>query len=317
MFRLRRWCAGPRRKLIEIVAGMLLIFLSAFLARPLVAQRGGDVHQDPTGDWVQTGTEDRMEHGGGPEIGDYLGVPINEAARYAADAWNADIVSTPENVCKGHSADHSWREGLPAGRIWAEVDQNQKVVAYHTFLQLMGPEETFYMDGRPHPPWYAPYTWQGFSTGKWEGDILAVTTDHMKNNLLKWTGIPRSEKAVLNRHFMRHEDYLTMVQVIYDPAYLTEPWILSLDYVNRPGINLTAYRCEEWDSGDVPQGFVPSRMPGTNEFLNEFPARHGIPPKATRGGAETMYPEYIVKMKTMKKLPRIPNPFTNFNGSVN
>ena len=259
-----------------------------------------------------------MEHGSGPELGDYLGVPINDAARFSADAWDADIVSMPENTCRGHSADHSWREGLPTVRIWKEVDkETQRVVAYHTFLQLMGPEETIYMDGRPHPPAYSLYTWQGFSTGKWEGDVLAVTTDHLKNNLLKWTGIPRSEKAVLSRHFMRHGDYMTMSQVIYDPAYLTEPWILSLDYVHKPGEDITAYRCEEWDSADRPQGAVPSRMPGTNEFLNEFPARHGIPPEATRGGAETMYPEYIAKMKGMKKLPPINNPFTNRNGSVN
>jgi len=258
-----------------------------------------------------------MEHGNGPELGDYLGVPINDAAQYSADTWDANIVGLPENMCKGHSADHSWREGLqPMLRIWKEVDpQSQRVIAYHTFLQLMGPEETFYVDGRPHPPDYGLFTWQGFSTGRWEGDILAVTTDHLKNNLLKWTGIPRSEKAILSRHFMRHGDYLTMSQVIYDPAYLTEPWILSLDYVARPGTNLTAYPCEAVTEVDRPEGSVPSRMPGTNQFLNEFPARHGIPPEAARGGAQTMYPEYIAKMKTMKKLPSISNPFKNRNGS--
>jgi len=36
------------------------------------------------------------------------------------------------------------------------------------------------MDGRPHPPEYAAHTWQGFSTGKWDGDVLTVTTTHLK-----------------------------------------------------------------------------------------------------------------------------------------
>ena len=176
----------------------------------------------------------------------------------------------------------------------------------------MGPEETFYMDGRPHPPDYAPYSWQGFSTGKWEGDILAITTDHMKNNLLRWDGIPRSEKSVLSRHFMRHGNYLTMAVVIYDPAYLTEPWIGTLDYAYTPGKNVTAYPCEAVTEVDRAEGSVPSRMPGGNQFLDEFPARHGIPPEATRGGAATMYPEYIAKMKTMKKLPRLDNKNVSF-----
>ena len=41
-----------------------------------------------------------------------------------------------------------------------------------------------------------------------------------------------------------------------------------------------------------------------NPFIDEFAARYGIPPEATRGGAETMYPEYMIKLKTMKLLPR-------------
>ena len=41
-------------------------------------------------------------------------------------------------------------------------------------------------------------------------------------------------------------------------------------------------------------------LPGTNPFLTEFAERHGIPVEATRGGAATMYPEYIAKLKTMK-----------------
>lgn len=170
------------------------------------------------------------------------------------------------------------------------------------------------MDGRPHPPDYAPYTWQGFSTGKWERNILAVTTDHLKNNLLRWNGIPRSDKAVLSRHFLVHGNYLTLAYVIYDSAYLTEPFIGTLDFVYTPGLYITAYPCEPVTEVDRSEDAVPSCMPGTNEFLDEFPARHGIPPEATRGGGETMYPEYIAKMKVMKKLPRSDKKNTNLYG---
>jgi len=33
-----------------------------------------------------------------------------------------------------------------------------------------------WMDGRTHPPEYAVHIWQGFSTGKWEGNILTIFT---------------------------------------------------------------------------------------------------------------------------------------------
>jgi hypothetical protein len=36
-----------------------------------------------------------------------------------------------------------------------------------------------------------------------------------------------------------------------------------------------------------------------NPSLDEFSTKFGIPFEATRGGAETMYPEFMEKMKTM------------------
>jgi hypothetical protein len=58
------------------------------------------------------------------------------------------------------------------------------------------------------------------------------------------------------------------------------------------------------DEVDRAPGVVPHHLPGANTFLNEFPANYGIPVPATRGGADTMYPEYMLKMKTMPVLPR-------------
>ena len=53
-----------------------------------------------------------------------------------------------------------------------------------------------------------------------------------------------------------------------------------------------------------PAGKVPSFLPGKNDVLSEFATEYGIPLEAALGGAETLYPEYIKKMKTMKVAPR-------------
>jgi len=37
-------------------------------------------------------------------------------------------------------------------------------------------------------------------------------------------------------------------------------------------------------------------LPGTNTFLKEYQAKHGIPEEAAMGGPETMYPEYRSKL---------------------
>jgi hypothetical protein len=40
-------------------------------------------------------------------------------------------------------------------------------------------------------------------------------------------------------------------------------------------------------------------LPGQNPFINEHAASNHLPLEATLGGAETMYPEFAVKLKTL------------------
>ncbi len=276
----------------------LSLLAAMLLGGPALAQT------DPSGEWENRFHEDEPERVPGPEIGDYLGLPINDAARLRGDTWVATLLELPENQCRPHPSDYAWR-GPALLRIWKEVDpQTQKLVAYHTHISWQSPEQIIYMDGRPHPPPYAPHTWQGFSTGKWQGDILTITTDHLKEGWIRRNGIPRSANAVVTTYLLRHEDYLTVAVLISDPAYLTEPFIRTTDFVSAPQQQLAPYPCEVVDEIDRPLGMVPNHLPGMNPFLDEFPAEYGIPPEAARGGAETMYPEYQVKLKSMKTLPR-------------
>ena len=45
---------------------------------------------------------------------------------------------------------------------------------------------------------------------------------------------------------------------------------------------------------------VPHYLPGQNPFLHEFADYYGLPFEATRGGKETLYPEYQEKLKNYK-----------------
>ncbi|HEV2700367.1 MAG TPA: hypothetical protein VGV09_01965 [Steroidobacteraceae bacterium] len=265
---------------------------------------GARAQMDPSGEWGPRFDEDRFERIPGPELGDYLGLPINDAARLRGDSWDAALIELPENQCREHGADYGWR-GPSNLSIWKEVDRaTQKVIAYHTHLSAYGAEQTIWMDGRPHPPDYARHTWQGFSTGAWDGDTLVITTTHLKENWIRRNGIPRSDLATARAHLLRHGNYLTVAVLVYDPVYLTEPFIRTTDFAYAPQQQMAPWPCEPVDEVDRPPGVVPHHLPGTNTFLNEFPANYGIPPQATRGGAETMYPEYMLKMKTMAVLPR-------------
>jgi hypothetical protein len=262
---------------------------------------------DPSGEWSPRFHEDQPERVPGPEIGDYLGLPINAAARLKADTWDASLLELPEHQCKPHPSDYGWRG--PGMRIWKEVDrQTQDLIAYHTHISWQAPERAIWMDGRPHPPEYAAHTWQGFSTGKWDGDTLTVLTDHLKMGWIRRNGVARGPNSTVNEHLIRHGDYLTVVVIVNDPAYLTEPFIRTSDFVADGRQQIAPYPCDIAEEVIRPKGEVPSHLPGTNTFLTEFGQRYQIPYAATRGGAETMYPEYRKKLKAMEAADAEPKP---------
>ncbi len=154
------------------------------------------------------------------------------------------------------------------------------------------------MDGRPHPPEEAPHTFMGFSTGKWEGNILTVYTTHIKQGWVRRNGLPQSDRATLTEHFIRHGDNLTHVTILTDPIYLTEPLVKTQDFQiqTQEGQNWL-YPCDPVVEVDRPADAVPNYLPGENPFVREYADKHHLPPASVLGGAETMYPEYQKKMK--------------------
>lgn len=274
-----------------------LLLLAAILA---AVSGNAFAQMDPTGEWAPQFDEDFLERIPGPDIGDYLGLPINNQARLRGDSWDASLLTLPENQCRPHPSDYAWR-GPANLRIWKEIDRDtQKLIAYHTHISWQAPERTIWMDGRPHPGADAPHTWQGFSTGKWDGDVLTITTTHLKEGWIRRNGIPRSENATVTEHLFRHGDRLTVMVIINDPDYLTEPFVRTTDFLYDARQSIAPYPCEAVVEVPRPRGTVPNHLPGDNKFLTEFAMRSHVPFAATRGGAETQYPEYI---KTMKALP--------------
>jgi hypothetical protein len=268
------------------------LFVLALVGAPASAQ------VDFSGEWAPRFWEDQPERVPGPELGDYLGLPISEAARLRAAAWDASIQTLPEWQCRPHSADYIWR-GPSNLRISKEVDPvSREVTAFHAEW-LRSVDRPVYMDGRAHPPDNALHTWAGFSTGKWEGNTLVITTTHLKEGYLRRNGLPRSDRATLSERWFRNGDFLTVMTIIYDPIYLTEPLVRTTDYELNVAQNIPPYPCGVVQEIDRAKGQVPHFLPGANPYLAEFAIRHKIPLEATRGGAETMYPEFRAKLRGM------------------
>ena len=120
-------------------------------------------------------------------------------------------------------------------RAWEERDpQTQRLIAIHWYNQTFEGHRMIWMDGRPHPPAYAPHTWMGFSTGRFVGNALEVQTTHLKQGWLRRNGLPESDQATLVEFFVRHGDRLTHTSVITDPVYLAEPEMRTTDFSRQP-----------------------------------------------------------------------------------
>jgi len=275
---------------------LLLIAILACAPLPAAAQ------VDFSGQWAPVYHEDNPERIPGPELGDYTGLPLNDAARLQADSWDADRISVVSSYqCRPHSSDYGMR-GLGNLRVWTELDANQQLLAFHTYMPAWGSERTIWMDGRAHPPDYAEYTFQGFSTGVWEGNMLTITTTHLKTNYYRRNGVPSSDRRTVTEHWTRHSDFLTVVTVVDDPVFFTEPLVRSQNWFNDPGQSLPAFNCE-YAPEVLGAQKVPNHLPGSNPYLTEFADWYGLSLDASRGGAETMYPEYRQKMAAPHSKP--------------
>ena len=86
-----------------------------------------------------------------------------------------------------------------------------------------------FTDGRPLPQDPQP-SWNGYSTGKWEGDTLVVQTNGLRDGMwLDRNGSPMTDAAKLTERF-RRVNYGTMeIEVtVDDPKAYTKPWTVKV-----------------------------------------------------------------------------------------
>lgn len=276
-------------------AGMTVMILAVLLlsasasAQPARPQTPPDI----SGEWrLENHEEDTTLQ---PPLGNYLGIPFNDAGRQRADTTAESIWGTPEYQCRPHSAPHQWR-GLGGARILKEQDPlTREVRTYHVqFMRSL--DRPIYMDGRPHPPAFAPHSWTGFSTGEWVGKTLKVTTTHLKDGYLKRGGPQTSDLFTMTEFITRHGDILTIVSVVDDPIYMDEPYVQSTTYAIDPTASVALETCNASsfaENGGTDRHWVPHFLPGQNTALTEWLQQaRWVPADAARGGVKTLYPEY-------------------------
>jgi hypothetical protein len=279
------------------MGALILAAASLPLSKPAFAQF------DLSGQWSDRYHEDWPERIPGPDTMDLTGLPLSDAGRAKADSWNVSVQTLPERQCIPHPAPYGL-QGPANLHIWSETNPSSgRPLAWYIYGTFGRATLTIWMDGRPHPSPNALHTYEGFTTGEWEGDTLTTYTTHIKMGYLRRNGVPTSDRTTVISHFVRHDDILTVTTIVEDPVYLTEPFIRSHSWVLDPSQQVLPTPCEPVVEVARPKGAVPHFLPGENPFIGEVTKLYGIPLVAVRGGPETMYPEFRKKIKDQYVAP--------------
>ena len=109
---------------------------------------------------------------------------------------------------------------------------------------------TIYLDSSATPD--PEFSATGFSTGRWVGDTLVVTTTHIDWPYWSEWGLPQSEQATVVETYAVSEggNRLDFSVTVMDPVIYTRPFTLSRSKVWTPGLEITPYECVvDWEEG--------------------------------------------------------------------
>jgi hypothetical protein len=146
---------------------------------------------------------------------------------------------------------------LPMGAVRSHTwNGPRKAVQTPGLVILMSEFETSYRqiftDGRPLPADPNP-SWNGYSSGKWEGDTLVVQTNGFRDGMwLDATGNPMTDAAKITERFRRPNFGKLEIEItVDDPKAYTKPWTVKLTQSIKLDTELLDFGCTD-NEKDVP-----------------------------------------------------------------
>jgi len=187
---------------------------------------GASESQDPSGYWVSVVTEQWHLRMTMPPKGQLSMLPLNEAGRARAAAWDPQADAAAGNACASYGAPVIMRVPSRLRFRWIDDDTLQLDIDSGTQTRMLH----FGANARNERP--AP-SWQGHSLASWEGSreqrYLVVRTSQLRPGLLRKNGAPYSAQTELEEHFYAFTEpngdrWLVVTSIVTDPEYLTRPY---------------------------------------------------------------------------------------------
>ena len=224
------------------------------------APRTSDGKPDLSGIWglpCPVGTNDANGFNGQPNV--YCATEVAVSPEFANigqsikgglpyQPWAAELV---KKTRAANRPDDPMSRCLPPGIVRLTVfPLFRKMVQVPGLLLTLNEQNASYRqiftDGRPLPADPNP-SWNGYSTGKWEGDALVVETTGFRDGFwLDTGGSPLTDAARVTERFRRvNYGTLEITLTIDDPKAYTKPWTIKVTHILAPDTELLDYICLE------------------------------------------------------------------------
>jgi hypothetical protein len=181
-----------------------------------------------------------------PPVMGNIGAAAKDGVPY--QPWAAELVKkTFENNRPNDPLSHCLPIGLVRLHTFALF---RKILQFPGLLVTLNEFNATYRqiftDGRALPADPNP-TWNGYSSGKWEGDTLVVQTTGFRDGLwLDTRDSPLTDAARITERFQRPNYGTLEIDVtINDPKAYTKPWTLHVTQILVPDTELLDYICAE------------------------------------------------------------------------
>lgn len=212
--------------------------------------RSADGHPDLSGLWVLPPTHPpNPDFPGCEAIADeFANIAVNLKGGLPYLPWAADLVKARRSEKRiNDPMSHCSPIGPVRLHTW---NGPKKFVQAPGLLIILNELDTTYRqiftDGRPLPADPTP-SWNGYSTGKWEGDTLVVQTAGFRDGMwLDATGNPMTNAAKIIERFHRTDfGHMEIELTVDDPRAYAKPWTVTLKQAIKLDTDLLDFDCSD------------------------------------------------------------------------
>jgi hypothetical protein len=212
------------------------------------APRSADGKPDLSGMWGWDTPANCGAHCNDLQIGrEFLNIAYSLKGGLPYQPWAAELVKQRKANQQDDPNVHCMPRGAP--RVWTD-DYYKRIFQTSDRVIILTERNMQYRqiftDGRPLPVDPNP-TWNGYSSGTWEGDTLVIHTLGFRDDLwLDANGDPLTEAGKLTEK-LRRPNYgtLEIEMTVDDPKAYTAPWTVKLTQPLVLDTELLDYYCLE------------------------------------------------------------------------